>query len=228
MANSCIVLSVPRSGTHLVMCLLRLLGMKEFLAETDKYGVKNIFNLPKKNHFCFGTHIPFDYSYLEIMKKKGIKGINISRDIRDVVTSFAFYIRDFSYEDGHKKIKNKSPQEQISYIIKGDKSIDFPPIANRIKSNREWNQHEIIYHATFEKLIGENGGGSEKEQFEEIKNICRHLDIKIKNSQIGGMTKELWRNPDYGENIRKGIIGNHKDFFTDKIRKELKEAMKNV
>lgn len=152
MTDSCIIYGMQRAGNHLVMSLLKMLGMKEH-PNTIKVSRDNIKNMPLKGHYCFSSHQPY-IPNSELLKK--YKGIYISRDLRDVAVSQALrFFKDI----------NKLPTVLESIKL-------------RFELVQDWGNHPNVYHTTFEKLVGIHGGGDSTSQKQEVINICNHLNIK--------------------------------------------------
>ncbi len=185
--DSCIILGMQRTGNHLVMRLLDLLGIKEH-PNSINIGRDNIKNMPLKGYYCFGSHLPFCESSL----LKVYKGIYISRDLRSVAHSNAM------------KMDNKLPyQDRIMFVTE------------QLKKNitmHQWKDHESVLHITFEKLIGPTGGGSDEKQDNEIKKICQFLNIDLTDKLLAYAKVKLFG---VGEQFRKGTITDWRSYFDE-------------
>ena len=180
--KSIIVLSVPRSGTHLVMKDLHNKGYIEWYAETNKFGLKNIFNMPKTGHYCFGAHLNSRRWY-DSLTKSELDAIYISRNPRDVAVSLAEYIGDRALLHPNYKLLNPlSMNERIELIITGNKKPRLPSLNQRISEGEGWKKHPSVTHVTFEDLV-------------EDKNLS------------GSKEGEK-----YFQNYRKGIVGDWKNY----------------
>lgn len=197
-ADSCLVLSIPRSGTHVVMQILNSLGMKEYpaLAKQDDFWTKwdtHIQTIPDKGYFCFGNHAYPGKARRLVEANR--KGVFISRDPRDWAVSYGYHFRLTS---GFKHI-----YEQFGINRLFEESIKrFPGQLKRLK----WRDYPNVYSTTFERLF--------QNSFEEFTNICNFLGIKITKKEIRRKIKELnSSSPKYKKNFRRGVVGDWRNYL---------------
>jgi len=215
--KSCIIISVARSGTHMVMKLLNMMGLKEFKCYNGKIHVFS--KLPEEGFYMFGDHVILNKEYLREIEGKKI--IFITRDPRDIVVASHFAtMKDKS--QGVLPIKDKTTEERITAFIEGT-SVLMGGLANidhEFRSKLPWRNHEGVYPTTFEKIVG-----SRESREQEIKNIAKHLDLKLTDKILKDCVDNLvGSNELYSGQFRKGIIGDWKNYFTDDHKKLFKEV----
>ena len=86
----------------------------------------------------------------------------------------------------------------------------------------------FVYTTTFEKLVGPAGGGSEKIQFQEVKNILNHLNISPTDEEILSLCQEIHGANPVSWTFRKGVIGAWKKEFTDEHKELFKQKAQNL
>jgi len=212
--KSCAVLSVARSGTHMIMKLLNMFGLKEFNCYDGRH---NFSKLPKEGFYAFGGHLLPEEPYLNQLKDK--KKIFITRDPRDIIIATHFHELRSPNSQGVSYIHNKSIDERIIDLIQGNNEFKIPSINNRYRAKLLWRKQEGVYSTKFEKF-------AEKEsRKQEIKNIAKHLEIKLTKEKLKYCVDNLLgSNELYPGFFRKGYIGDWKNYFTE----EHKELFKNL
>lgn len=226
--RSCIVFSVPRSGTHLVMRLLSLLGLKEFMV--DWSSRKNLFNVPKHEYYAFGSHTANTLIFNKLLIDNDLKGIYIIRDLRDTAVSLTFFlerIKKHPYNDFLMKLNGFD--ERLTSVIKGIDELCgeavFPSLAQRYVDSVGWRLNPNVFSTFFESLVGSKGGGSVVMQRATIDAVCKHLKVKCGERALTRVQSLLWGNrSQYEENFRRGVIGDWRNHF----KQEHKDLAKRV
>lgn len=220
MGKSCVVISPYRSGNHLVMQLLKMLGLTEYSCwEGKRY---NFLNLPLNGSYAFGDHIVLNKDYTNQINKR--KAIFITRDPRDMVVSLYYFAKK---DIPSWNFNQLSKSDCISLIIKGFSiNPEKPPFKGRhpdidrvFRSRFPWREVKTAYSTTFEKFIR-----SEKSREQEIKNIAEHLEMPLTKELLTYCVDTLIGYTNYPYNFRKGIIGDWKNHFTE----EHKELFKKI
>ena len=225
--RSCIVFSVPRSGTHLVMKLLHYLGLKEWYPDVLKNGLLNIFNMPSEGYYCFGAHLPASDTFKEALTKSNLKAIYILRNPRAVtVSQVKYYSTRPSEKYIYEALQNYTEDEAIKKIIEGI-SV-FKPLSERYKMKNGWMNHPNVYTTHFERLVGNKGNGSDETQYFEIKNIASHLNIDISDKHIHSIQQNLFGNELYTNNFRQGKIDDWKNYWTEEHEKLFKKYFNSI
>jgi len=185
--DSCIVFSMPRAGTHIVMKLLMNLDYIEMVTPDPEKKWNNL--VPLTNHFTYGNHSPASRC-IDKFNKTGLKGIYIIRDLKDLITSqYHLYKKQGLYT--HVKDLTK-------FLIN-----DAPDVFN---ANRGWMTHSKIHVTAFELFV--------QQPEVEIEKICKFLNCK--NTTNSDELLGLKDDHPYWRNFRKGVIGDWKNHFTEK------------
>jgi len=233
MSHSCIVFSIPRAGTHVVMRLLYLLGLKEH--HVDWSDNLNLFKSPRRGHYMFGGHLSNTPVYGGQLLKSGLRTVYITRDLRDVAVSIVFFeerIEVHPYHDFFMGLEDRD--ERLKYAILGVDELHgearFPSVSQRYYSTVGWRQHPNVYSTRFESLIGSRGGGSDELQELTMREICDHLCIRAAGGALQKCRRKLWgkRGNQYAENIGKGVIGNWRNHFKLEHKELAKAAFGHI
>ncbi len=216
-----LVVSLPKSGTHLVLKLLDHLGIKNHFSSYEllKIDPKDINNL-KADQF-YVTHAPCLPANLKALKGHTIKGIFIYRDPRDVLISDYYWIK--KYPPAWPHLKNLSFNDLLFKLIYEYNSFLYQlfsvyPYLPLYKSIEQfynlylpWQNIPGIYTTAFERLIGPQGGGKKYTQIREILQIAHHFNKRISIQEAENIADKLFG----GTNtFRKGEIGSWQDHFT--------------
>lgn len=201
--KSCVCLSVPRAGTHMIMKLLSMLSLKQHNCYDGKRH--NFLRLPLEGAYTFAGHVTPTEPYLSQISQR--KAIYIIRDPRDIVVATHFATLK-SQPKEFLPIKNKTIDERITCLIagalKGVLNINY-----LYRDSLLWRNHPFVYSTTFEKLVG-----SKQSREQEIKNIAEHLEIPLTEELLKYCVDNLvGSNKLYHTIFRKGIIGDWKNYF---------------
>ena len=121
--HSCLVLSSPRAGTHLVMAGLLAAGMKEAKALTAEQWQEDIsrqkdwrvLDMPGQGHYRFGAHIA-DPSLIEEFRETDLKAVMIQRDLVPQVRSLKAFYSVIHNEDRGNDACKKMTIERNEYM----------------------------------------------------------------------------------------------------------------
>jgi len=226
------LISIPKSGTHLVQKIITTLTNKvkdcfyddiitvnpSFSNSLD-YSTKYL-----RGHFIHTTE---NASFLD---KNNYKAIFIIRDPRDMLISLVHFI--YEYPAAFPGISNLPFNHLLSLLIqdmsklhvngcfKNNRVLSFKGISNFYNQYLPWINEPFVYTTTFEKLVGIKGGGSDEEQINELQSIARHIGISISNEKIISLAKNLFGG---SATFRKGQIGSWKKHFTQEHKKLFKK-----
>lgn len=184
----------------------------------------------KKHPRLFSLHWPYTEESEKIFSKYGKANFFMIRDPRDQMVSMVFMVHKNS-------VGLEAPfEEALLDLIDGGQRI-YIPWAVEIQTVHPvmwengivrfyhlyipWAFSKKFYTVRFENLIGPNGGGSAQAQFNEIRNIGRHLGVNLSQEKIQEITQNLFGGT---FTFREGQIGSWKKYFTPKV----KETFKNT
>lgn len=221
-ATSCIVLSIPRAGTHFLMKTLNLMGLKEYEPKNG-IGIYNCHHMPNKGHYEYGGHFVVDMEPVILTRDAGIKGVFITRDLRDVIVSHAaFGIKDAQAQGKHPlyPIFDTGDMDQVISFL-----IEATPL--RYWARVGWRSFPHVLSIKYEDLL-----------LRPCPTVCHigvHLNLPLSESELRDIVIKM--RPGCGgeaDNIsqpyfRKGIMGdwtnwfteNHKDLFKTRAGKIL-------
>lgn len=223
--NTCVI-SIPKSGTHLLMKTLSLLTNKTPRALPNNYYLdrESIEKIIPQHYLL--THLIYDeVNKLQILANN-IKVVLIIRDPRDMIISFAYFIPKIRV---WADLNNLPINDLISLLINrvayilgtvresdGTGTIDDLYRVNYLK----WISKPYVFVTTFEKLIGATGGGDDELQLKEIQEIADFLGYHITIHDGEQIAKKLFGDTN---TFREGKIGSWKTHFTDKHKEAFKE-----
>lgn len=178
------------------------------------------------------AHVPFSTGLALVLKELKITMVTIIRDPRDVAVSHAAYVSGFPVDHPmagaplHVYYRSLSDGERLMTSIVGVcKAPDGPILLNlrdRLESVRRWGSQPFNYTATFERLVGPQGGGSREGQVQEIRAISRHLGIGYSDREIEAVADRLFGGT---ATFRKGVIGEWKTHFTEEHKQVCKKLI---
>lgn len=235
--TDCYVVTIPKSGSHLIVKLLTMfeipifvpvnvftgIGWIKYPGDPEMNSISEIMfermmlDL-KKKQFCLVTHM--NYSGLlqrfSITHPEYIQIIHI-RDLRDILVSYVYW--EWNYLE---TILGPSTFSQkllflITEVSQNDPSGLITMIFKHAMLASSWLDDPNIILCRFEDLVGERGGGDEKKQRQLIKTIAQSLNMPLTSLQLSWIVKNLFGNetmPDVsGIFFRRGIIGSWKEHF---------------
>ena len=200
--------SVPKCGVHLAMKTISLIlnnykWVRGFDINFFKDHKNNKgFNTLYCSHGAGKDFIIFD----EFFKHNPRKNFLVIRDPRDVVVSFAYFIKKypFQWEGGDVKTINKLITEILESDILNSwyNSFYFDWLANNPKS----------FEIRFEDLIGSQGGGSDQKQIETLISMMEYLEVEPTDKLLKHVKDNLFGSTG---TFREGKIGAWKKEFSD-------------
>ncbi|MFI0435958.1 MAG: hypothetical protein ACH350_09615 [Parachlamydiaceae bacterium] len=236
------VLTIPKSGTHLMIKLLSMLvEMKYQLLVPDPSIYGHVFISQKKspeftslfkqtfmeeklaewrlNHAYSLAHFNMakKFSKFSFQHPEYVKIIQI-RDLRDACVSCAYHCA----EKIESWIGPCSIADKIMLILTLEDQ-EIPVNIFRMKKYArlavKWlKQHPDSVISRFEKLVGANGGGEKNAQIKQIKQIASAINAPLTPEQLSFITENLFGNdqgPQISETFRAGFIGSWKTHFND-------------
>ncbi|WP_169352796.1 sulfotransferase domain-containing protein [Thermodesulfatator atlanticus] len=231
--------SFPKSGTHLLLQIVepfpKVKNYKKFIAsmptitfrERSKINTIKVINsiLPGE---IVAAHLFYDEDYYKALIKLNIAHFFISRDLRDVVVSEAFYLSKMNrWHRLHKYFKSLSSiEDQIMFSIKGNSFLktpyDYPNIAERFKRYAKWVKHHNIFSLRYEDLMS-------KKRRQIISDMVQFYLQKMNAGERYNLDELVQKileniNPQKSHTFRKGGSGNWRNFFTNEHKKAMKEV----
>lgn len=206
--QSILIVSVQKSGTHLVGKLLHLLtGQKHkspgLHGDPHKLRPKitAINSLNKSRRFSH-IHAPYSPDNLRAIIENKVYTFFIYRDPRDHIVSSIH----------HGKQRNRL--SLITAILKNPITHN-QHVDQLYRSIMPWAQQPYVCTLRFEDLIGPRGGGSQEAQLDTIIRVAHHLGMTLTRVQAQDVADKL-----FGGTVTfyEGKIGSWKEYFTPEIK----------
>ena len=174
------LISIPKSGTHLLYRLAELFGYKPGVILSDEPSPGSWYCLEYSNSHTsakdffvdtvrrspFGNrHHPFPRS----------PAIFIYRNPLDILVSEANYYHKEGKTVFHGYLNNRSFEERLLTLINDPWLLGS--IRDRMGHFIPWLEFQNVIPISFEELVGEQGGGSEEEQIKLIWSLQLKLHI---------------------------------------------------
>lgn len=226
--------SVPKSGTHLLKNLLQGIPNISHKPENEfyegyAYHLKDHFyRLGHINPNEFGIgHIYHSTEWSYMLKRLNMKNIFISRDLRDVVVSYVYFILEkYPRHPLYNYLNKEATTQKERYLafINGVQTdeVKHPSIVEFFNLYQGWLEESSTLSITFEDLIG-----NERARLLTLAKIVNYLwddtSYPIPLEEIISNMEERMAGK-YSLTFRSGKIGGWEEEFDD----EVKEAFKKV
>ena len=165
---------------------------------------------------CIGGHAGFSDRLLALLKENTIRPIQIVRDPRDVVTSFALWIETRPDYYAYPAFAGLSIPDRVLAVIQGcrSNSLCFESFATVMDRSYGWlTRPKDVLVVRFEDLVGPEGKGSAEAQMAALRQVAdwlglREVDLERVASEAFGGTPTF----------REGAIGSWREHFTNDVR----------
>ncbi len=164
-ANRVFQVSIPKAGTHLLLNLL-----KKVISKENRLDMSYV----SSEEYIICNHEPAVSTTINEFAKYGYRGIFIYRDPRDVVISAAHFTNKFRRDRG---LPEYPFNDLVRHFIENSPNASYSEsliffesdVVTIFEKRLGWMDVPFVYTTTFEKLVGPNGGESEKIQFQKVK-----------------------------------------------------------
>lgn len=255
--NDFFVLTIPKSGTHLLVKLLYMMNTN-MQSKSELFTMSHIFPQLSWEHFpgdneqakvsmddfeaamldfknlqyCAIAHTNFSLLFKEFLKNhpEYIPVIQI-RDLRDVLVSCVIFQWNWlEYELGPSTFDQK-----LLFLIQLRTQKTKTAILRLYRYAEEalsWMNHPNVVVCRFEDLVGEKGGGSRENQESQIVAIANKIGVSLSDEQLSLLISNLFGKDAAPEKVtwtfRKGEVGEWKQYFNAVHRKEFKRIWGNL
>lgn len=210
-ATSCIVFSIPRSGTHIVMGVLAHLGFREYKEPFDFKAV------PPRGHYTTSVHRPARQEFVDMFGELGFKGVLIQRDFRDSLVSMTYFSEGAkSWCRAYPSLRNMDFDDRLMSFINGIPEEALPSIAKWYETRTRWRDVPRVHFTEFESFI--------TNPKEEITKIGMHVGVEVSPEILSRCQSNLKSSRGIHCAFRKGVVGDWKTHF----KLEHKEAFKEL
>lgn len=246
--------SLPKSGTHLALKLLRdLPGLTEvrfqlsaftadfFAPDSDEDTVDIGVTMPRAVSLAkvrrrlsempagsfISAHVPHSEEMAAVLRELDYKMVVLLRDPRDVAVSSAAYIVSRSEHPLHEAFTELTPEQRQHASIAGvdHPGIEMRDLRSRVESVTEWRREPNVVAIKFEDLVGPQGGGDAVSQHESILTVARHVGVHLDDSHAQAMAESL-----YGGTVtfRRGQIGGWRETLSPADRERVGRLLGDV
>lgn len=240
------LITVPKAGSHLVMKALYFLTGTEAIWHTK---FPSNYYLPRDfgflyTHFCLSEQLEADYKQLPKMKK-----VIMIRDLRDVAVSIVNQIKKNHWPglnfEQRQEFLSLPFEQQLLFVI--DYEFDVKKVAMQSPNSLQvslikiaeqalsYYQDPQVFTCRYENLVGEEGGGSFDLQMQELKDLCRFIEIEKSERELAEVCSLLYGdevNPfgkqgfkNFKSTFRSGKIGSWKQYFGDDHKEAFKKRI---
>lgn len=243
-----IVLTIPKSGTHLINKLVTMLTDRKrnttweqpfklggflFVGDNPECFIDNALFAEKLNSVFSKQEFPITHFNLGTPVKTFLQThpdwvpIIQIRDLRDACVSCVFMCKDAIA----KEIGTYNFDQQLMYVITMRDKTPANKIINIYRYAEEavyWYHREDVIVCRFEHLVGEQGGGSLEKQQQQVLAIAQALKVDLDADGLDVICRDLFgvtRGPQLYSNFRKGQIGSWKQYFKYSHQKAFKHYM---
>jgi hypothetical protein len=206
------VITIPKSGTHMLFELLSAFGMINGEQACDSLSLQHYY-YTSANHSHTDAHTFF--AGLSDLPQGGAKHplfvtptLFMYRNPLDVVVSEAFYYGDPTKTSVAYYFSSMSMDERLQRLI-GDNPL-LGSIRDRMRRYIPWLQLPNVIPVGFEELVGRQGGGSLEEQLKTIWSL--QLKLHVPGSPAYYAASVFRRE---SETFRKGAINSHREYYSE-------------
>lgn len=205
------VLTVPKSGTHLLGKVIDLIAKQEV-----NWGKTYLLN---KRYVLF-NHLWPEMNAV-IHNPNGLK-IILFRDPRDALISQMFWIENGNPWTGLPEnqvdtFHSMPKHEKINFLIDSPVGMFY---YSKLCSELLNKPNVVAFR--FEDLVGLEGGGCQLRQKETLRKLALLLGYELSANEITKIALQLFGNT---KTFRKGQIGSWEKYFSDEHKSLFKEKM---
>lgn len=220
-----LLVSIQKSGTHLIENVLGLAGLERGPGSGGHTSQRSFLGLAE-NQFLRSSYPPENplLGQLESGQGNDLRIILNFRDPRDVLVSWFHWLHPKSEKvdsPEHAFLKkiyaHLSDDELMDIFIRNDafRYNEYNPL-EQMRLCRALYYHPRVHNVRFEDLVGERGGGSRERQISVLRDLYAFLDIN--GIDCEDIARQAF-NTD-SATFRKGQIGTyHKELTERQLRK---------
>lgn len=222
------VLTIPKSGTHLITRCVKKITNQSSVGEMRHHSDDDWIEQLEyywDNDTHYGMHRFFSEELAEKLFDHNFKVIFMIRDPRDQTVSVLNWLLEGKWPNTLDPIMftdTLSNEEKLHEVITGER-FGFSTLTRYVSSHLGWMfySHPNIHVVRFEDLVGSKGGGDDEKQLETILNIAKHIDVPLSQEQAISIAKKLFGNTN---TFRRGQIGAWKSTFEQEHRDAFKQV----
>ena len=218
-----LVVSVPKSGTHLLeraLCLHPQLYRKLVPTLRRKVidrrwgGVGDLASRLRGGQVAL-AHLRFREDDPRVLDRHGIRTLFMIRDPRDVLVSLVQFAPGRSgFDPGKVYAAYPGMKERLRVAIEGRPEDKIPSIADRLGMFRGWLDSGALV-VRFEDLVGASGGGDPERQLEQLDRIFRHIGVQTGDRKLREIQAKVFSSA--SPTFRAGAIGQSRIVFDGEL-----------
>jgi len=242
------LISIPKSGTHLMINVLHHMAHAVphwhagFDPDFDSY-YSSLWH--SKNHYSYlCMHFCIHPALEDLRNNINLKRIICIRDLRDICVSMVYHIR----KKGWAGLNTNNPKawnaflqlsfdEQLLSVINYECYSPLPDdqwnLSMVARQALQYCKEPDVLVCSYENLVGEKGGGTQKEQLWTLARINQFLNLALSENELIEISSKIYGNEHapFGKKegfttlestYRNAKIGSWKEAF----KEEHKEAFK--
>ena len=216
------ILTIPKAGTNMLLKLLFLIDQEHGIdvhAKSYQHTYRehkvywhHAWKTTKDDVFCFGPN----QTKIDYIQAHQLKILLIVRDPRDLAIALTNKNPDKTPISAALDETIKHPGRTITSILNHAYFSKYSSMTALYEDYLQWSQYPFTYTSYFEKLVDPKGGGTKKEQIEEILNIANFIDKPLTYQQAEHVASKLFGNT---TSFVKGQINRWKTEFTEDQKK---------
>ncbi|MCK4872874.1 MAG: sulfotransferase domain-containing protein [Phycisphaerales bacterium] len=245
------LISIPKSGTNLVVALLQQACPKARLVDLMypepftntqsrlEYSMRSMAHARRVIEktdapAIFHSHMVFtDYLHTTLWEL-GVKGIFLVRDPRAVAVSFVDYVMKNSEHPAHRYFTETlcDMDTRLRVTIAGtdpdDPAVPFiPAMRGAWERYVRWLRQPDILQLRYEGLVGSTFGGWNDKQEQNIRRLVEHAGLDFDQKQLRNLIDQGTR-PEKSVTFSKGGIHRWREAFTPELHEFFAEHAGDV
>lgn len=238
--------TVAKSGTHLIEKCIKSIRETDSAKALDRKIPCQFWHYWR---LVTNNHVPLRHALQR--PGPGNRLIIHTRDPRDILLSYANYIDKEpiwypwqpggSHGFGNAKTTgafrtalasswdDADLETRLHLLIEGGWPVPIGWFKTEIKflsffyTEYHHKQNPYVLFTRFEDLVGPNGGGSYKKQWQAVKKIALFLGVELTNDEISRVADNLYGNTPTFNIGNKGQVGRWKEKFSPALKEAFKE-----
>ncbi|RMG39809.1 MAG: hypothetical protein D6732_03810 [Methanobacteriota archaeon] len=156
-----------------------------------------------------------------MVKSNGLKALQIYRDPRAVLVSWAKYVAEDinSWYPFHSFFNRMSLEERIGFLLYGGEinGVYYSSFREVLGRAGGWIESDNTFVVRFEDLVGSRGGSDDR-QHETMVSILEHIGHDYREADLDRYQQELYGGT---HTFRSGRIDGWKDVIDDGLHDEI-------
>lgn len=220
-----ILLTVPKSGTHLFYKAIHLITGREAFGPGNKVRRHHVIQDIRDNkHDFYIDHLYRDYFEWLNAPSNQVRVVVGIRDPRDTIMSIVGWV-----EEGFNWWMSRAQMQAFNQLPLQERIKELILMPDDYYGVRKFIEHAIVYAQKsqaivcyFEDFVGPQGGGSRYKQEKAIQDLANYLGYALTQQRICEIADQLYG----GTNtFRIGQIGRWKQYFNEEHINLMKQVM---